>query len=347
MSQEFEYQEQIYGDNNEYIDYNAIAKCGKIFSFGDKKLFAQYAQDRINEHSKTCKACKVLFGKSKAKVMTQEECARLFDKGIDMKKSHNGNLHSDNGILWHYRTIEAIRTRKGKIIGNNQCWSSGFASCPRHHEDYNLPISTIQTFSGDYRYIHIKDRDRDNTLFEINTPEKERNFLFGIDENDHTRYLVELKKPCNTVREALEQLKPQLIKDTQFNYKRQGDLFFMETGLKNMDLLIGDKIMFETKQYFEKETHLEYEAGFYGQKDHETMRIIKKLVRCKIIFVGQETRHEATQLIKTEKEHIYVKGYVYHPQHRKIKLDTWHLVLKNNAKNSWQVSLRGGGGGFD
>lgn len=69
--------------------------------------------------------------------------------GGELYSSDNfrGYLRNDgSGRLMHYRTREAIRTRRGLIINNSQCWATGFAHCtPAPNADAELPIGGIES----------------------------------------------------------------------------------------------------------------------------------------------------------------------------------------------------------
>lgn len=56
-----------------------------------------------------------------------------------------------SGLLQHYSTIEAIRSREGLIVGNIECWSRGWAHCskPRNPScDHTLPLSSLKDHLG-------------------------------------------------------------------------------------------------------------------------------------------------------------------------------------------------------
>lgn len=99
-------------------------------------------------------------------VYNQDEIADLFCQGIDNKRSPKGNLYSENGVLTHYSTIEAIRSSDEKyIIENSECWSSGFAKCPRfpRYENkekifINLPLTYIQESNSIYSKYELRDK---------------------------------------------------------------------------------------------------------------------------------------------------------------------------------------------
>lgn len=76
------------------------------------------------------------------------------DKAVELDCSANfrGVQQADgHGQLYHYRTLEAIRTRNGLIINNQQCWSRGFAHCstPRN-VDHALPVDAIRNMLRDH-----------------------------------------------------------------------------------------------------------------------------------------------------------------------------------------------------
>lgn len=84
------------------------------------------------------------------------------------------------------------------------------------------------------------------------------------------------------------------------------------------------------------------------QEYFDGIKAPKELVRCKIF----NTNHEA-QFLHEENKNIdgtstvYVKGYIYHTNgsHHKYHLDKWSQVFRNKAKQTWQVTRSGRGGG--
>jgi len=215
------------------------------------------SEDIIKTHCETCIECKIIVGKSKQRILTQQQVANLFGLGIDDKTSgtglsdsfkalKTGNFYSENGYLYHYGTIQAIRTIKGLIIVNSECWSRGFAHCsvPRHVNAY-LDLTTLDD------HFHFKEQEMRNleildtakgeyeranaTLFRIET----RYFLNGRNEDGHGTYVAELIEPANTIAEAFETMKPKSVKNAianGLNVQRQGELFFVrltgdETGI--------------------------------------------------------------------------------------------------------------------
>ena len=84
----------------------------------------------------------------------------------DQSEAPSHNFRSEDGILWHYSTIEAIRTNEGKIIENSECWSKGWASCTSvpgsigsfplssFQEYFDIEPKTIINFLGDQVHYH-------------------------------------------------------------------------------------------------------------------------------------------------------------------------------------------------
>lgn len=51
-----------------------------------------------------------------------------------------------SGVLRHYRTIEAMRTKNGMILNNSQCWARGWAKCTTPPNiDYTLPLTALES----------------------------------------------------------------------------------------------------------------------------------------------------------------------------------------------------------
>lgn len=231
--------------------------CGQFNSFG-KGAGNKYAPENIKNHVENCLACKTVLGYSEATVMNQSEVAACFCKGIDGKTTHKHNLDSEDGLLMHYHTIEAIRTNSNKIIRNTQCWAEGWASCPRMHQDYSLPLSTIDSFCSieELKSINVLDVSDGNVLFTISkTSMKEiynedkldyekkqvtelEYYLFGHDEAHP--YLVKLVGEPKTLKEAEDSMIPYEVKGAMKmtkNVKRQGDLYFIPISSKKLDIL--------------------------------------------------------------------------------------------------------------
>jgi predicted Zn-ribbon and HTH transcriptional regulator len=214
-----------YGEKKEDIDVY-ITPCGQSIpkieiEWIDQKprpIRTLTSENIVKEHCEKCIECKIISGFSKAMVLTQDQVAHLFGFGIDNKRSGSNNFSSCDGVLTHYRTIEAIRTTDGKIIENRECWSGGFAHCssPKHIDAW-LDLTTLNSEfvlnEQELRHIEILNTDQTETnrwnisiLLRIGT----RYFINGFD--GHARYISELSEPCETLEQAYESLRPNVIK---------------------------------------------------------------------------------------------------------------------------------------
>ena len=288
----------------------------------------------IEEHCLSCKVCNVLLGYSKQrKGFTQDEVAELFLKDYECE-SGTGNFYNEKGILWHYQTIEAIKTKAGKIINNLDCWNRGFARCTTpNRTDADINLTTFRQFvncrNQELREITLVDKKGSAVLFKW----RMRYFLNATDEQ---RFIVELVQPSKTIDEAYESMKPNDVKRAErFGYneknllglkvERQGDFFFIPTpNVTDSDMQTIDKAIM----------HKTYEKDY---SDDQFYLVNERL------FPELElgSRHTVTRLGKLGR-HTYVKGIVRHPQHRSLKLgDIWHLVAKNVVKDSISVVTEG------
>lgn len=281
------------------------------------------------EHGR-CRACAIVEGRSRANVLTQAEVAKLFVLGIDDKRSGTDNYGSSDGTLLHYRTIEAIRTHDGVVIGNGQCWSGGFASCSIRWDQTQarLPLTTLREALGEFsseplREIRLVDSTQNEELFAV----KGRFFLSGSD--GFMPYLVELNQPAETVADALIGLMPPAVFDAFMNeipVTRQGELWFVKTDAPTDDEMTDVPIRAHYKQ-------------------SATTKFKRVLVRSKILG----TNHTAGESVMTTRG-LLVRGSIRHqpefgrPEHRVVKLEGWALALRNTAKASFRVERRGGGG---
>jgi len=347
--------------------------CGYRFHWYNEETALAHRTPRATEHLEDCLGCKIALGKSKANVLDQDTVANLFTVGIDGKKSHKGNLRSESGILTHYRTIEAIRLETGEVIENTQCWSSGFASCPHHHADYSLPLSTIANNLGSgwdnqpLRKMKIIDRKGSEILFELDA----MYFLYGFDENKP--FLCEIQRgngsEVSTVKDAYDAIIPIAVHEAEKNglkIERQGDLFFVAqpkkfvperiienrhnsywlpwpralgTGIDRYDSETRDQLI----KMFESWQHSDYSKRYDAMVD-----FVKDLKPQKDTHIPKilNTRHNVNHIglvIGRGENYPYVTGIVRHEgrQHAILNLkDSWYAVHKNNAVRSWQVPPR-------
>jgi len=183
----------------------------------------------------------VIEGRSnRRKGFTQYEVAELFAHDIEACTSTE-NFRSEPPILWHYRTIEAIKTKEGLIIANRQCWSAGFAYCTLPEKvDLFLDLTSLQELlwfqPKQLANIEVLDKDERSVL--LKAPALIYNWMKGVYElkgivyvlNEVGNFAAILAKPCKTVQEAYESMKPDLVREYERQGKtvyRQGEWFFI------------------------------------------------------------------------------------------------------------------------
>lgn len=184
----------------------------------------------------------ILEGRSKRKKgLTQDEVAILFSFGFDGYESGTGNFRSENNILWHYSTIEAIRTLQGIIINNRDCWSRGFAHCSSPpNSDYQLNLSLLSQAIGDLEKIEIVDHVEKSQRNQAATLVKENGELYLNAFDDNGAFISRLQNnKVETVKEAFELMKPRFVKMAEklgFDVRRQGEFFFIPTEFKTKEV---------------------------------------------------------------------------------------------------------------
>jgi len=305
-------------------------------------------------HILKCYVCWVILGTTKRKTgFTQDQISLLFSKGFDGFLSSSRNFRSEDGYLLHYGTVEAIRLGDGTVISNRECWSRGFASCSRvYNAKYQIDLSTLQNAIGflKIRDIEVLDHKKENwrddsyliryqlKLGKCCDERPARYFLNARDEQH--RFISELVKPCSTVNEAFECMKPesvQLAESLDLDVKRQGELFFIPLRsnqvLKDIDKhpsLLKPEKKYDTS--YNWETRITEILGTYNWIYPE-------------VFEGSQ--HTATRVIRftLPNESALVKGTVRHRnhEHKMLKLDNWHSAVRNQVKRSWTCgAFRGG-----
>jgi len=308
--------------------------CGTKTFYGDIKLYEKYGIDAYEKHLRFCKACKVVLGLSKRHYgFTQQEVTQIFQK-LDKYPAYTKKevrttrgkrsypFYTDGkGILWHYDTIQAVKTYDGKIIANRDCWSMGFAHCTLPTQiDTFLNLTTLirnamvlKRGIKELRKIKLIDIKEDTVLFRIG----KRYFLNASDGNQ--RFIAELVKPCKTIKEAYESMKPLYVKDAErrgLEVKRQGDLFFIPTTLTDKDVKDIVKVRISTVDYG------------YRQYRYDFPRI----------SLGDNPPNHFATYIGSYENLTVVKGTVRHRQHRMLRLkNVWHIVVTNNVRNAWSV----------
>ena len=297
----------------------------------------------------------VLSGESHAKNFTHDDCAYLWAKGVTHVKSGEHLEGYDNKLV-HYNTLSAIRTEKGEIIVNSQDWGSGWAKTPRIPQDLvkaHLPLTTLRDNNVDVYNIEIvESKGWNDTLFKV----KDNYYLLGRDEQT---FIVELIKPCSTISEAYESMKPETVKLIEnsknelmvkdWPIRRQGDLFFIGNPSAVDNDPPSEIISFQ--QSYKKTVSANWERSASG-KGYTTKE--KYIWYPQIKRDSEASRHYVNKVMETPNSVGFtdlppmiqqVSGNVRHPEHKTLKLGKgWWIVIPNVVKRSITVQPRGGRG---
>lgn len=160
------------------------------------------------------------------------------------------------------------------------------------------------------------------------TDDSSRKYLMGMDEKHlFVCQIPEKGRVVNKVAEAHRDLKPKETRGTK--EKRQGEFFFLEVDNKEINE-IDEKIKCLAKDKLGRE--------IFRAKNKSLNTIMKKLEKgagsgaYNFHNDGLGPRgnpHIAENILVKDKEKIYVKGKIRHPEHSTINLLTWHRVYKN------------------
>lgn len=297
------------------------------------------------------------------------------DKAVDLTCSANfyGRQQRDgSGQLYHYNTLEAIRTRNGLVINNRQCWSRGFAHCtpPRGDDrDASLPLDAIRDMIRKYEFsiydiVRIRGDREQGKIVHFDSGEQVAVFV-GRDSTarDSDVYLtllegVEITVKPYEVEETI--LKPDEVIES--GYPVVGSDEYVRTRFRDPD-----------QETIERENLVEVET-YYGSKWHnkkfyrESMRGSVVVRHGEWFFVpapefepGEMSKpsqpcsgdvlgnHEVVRQNSCWKvaNTVYVCGTIKHRHgdHNAINLgDTWHKAVTHN-RECRTVSFGSSGGG--
>jgi hypothetical protein len=86
----------------------------------------------------------------RTKNLNQHEVVENFLNGIKSYSSTGNLRHEGDGILWHYSTVEAFKTKNNHVVSNEDCWSAGFAYCPNVESDDHVGLNSLHLLAGDF-----------------------------------------------------------------------------------------------------------------------------------------------------------------------------------------------------
>ena len=312
-----------------------------------RRLDYKNINDVAQAHVYRCVTCQLkLVGFVKRNVMTQQDVADLFIRGVDGKRTPvdkdkssgdynyhystyygtgQSNVYSENNILWHYNTIEAIRLSDGTIVDNSQCWCKGRAYCPSTHGKYTLPLTTLSKEYNDNLIdnlivgrVNIKS---DNAVFKIRDSRgKIRQLMYDW----YHDFLDELPEQCDTLDEAEDIQKPVEVIAAKGirGITHQGEFWFIPLkGLQDSEVAdirhAGREGAYDNGQYLDK------------KHSHRATR------------TGTINYYELDRWFDTKGQSkltaLLAKGTVIHTTRRWRKRDklgdgkTWHAVFENRS----------------
>jgi hypothetical protein len=199
--------------------------------------------------------------------------------------------------------------------------------------------SAIKKYGTDWkRHILIGAATKDEDIREDknfvwlrhNTPEARRHFLMGLDERQ--LFMAQLPRPCSTVKQAHESMKSPTVvlaegKQLGRTY-RQGEWFFL--NLTPEEQVALDKYLKSTLAVTLKKVNIGQYAGRTGGKPHMAEELVR-LPAPKLAH-GFSVR---------QRDEVFVRGYVRHPDHETLKIGQWRKVILNQEGGNNRPSLGG------
>jgi hypothetical protein len=182
---------------------------------------------------------------------------------------------------------------------------------------------------SDTRSINFRE-DKNFIYIRRETPEAKRHFLLGLDERQ--LFMAQLPRPVSTVKQAHDSLKsPTVIlaegKQLGRTY-RQGEWFFLNlTPEEQVEL---DKYLKSSLAVTHEKANIGQFAGRRGGKPH----LVDELVR----LPAQRLEHGFPV---RQREDIFVRGAVRHPDHETLKIGQWRKVILNNEGGGNRPSMGG------
>ena len=172
-----------------------------------------------------------------------------------------------------------------------------------------------------------------------------RRFLCGHDERHW--FSAEVVKPVSSVRDARLALMPSGTEEkvrgispsemeTRDNsvFKRQGEWFFFP-----VELQFDESIIHRDEPIQRRAGSKPHICEELVREGGETVYIIYGRVYTEGEYKGLRIEHRRRARVMRRNALVYVRGYVRHPDHSRIKLDGWHLVQLNNEKVSRNLAF--------
>lgn len=165
------------------------------------------------------------------------------------------------------------------------------------------------------------------------TPEGNRRFLVGMDESH--LFIAQLTRSCTSVKQAHEGLKPRALpkgrKAKRQKVKRTGEWFLtpaisaeiaeIESHIKSFGTRKKVGIGTGNGRQMRGRPHIVTESVTIGRRD--------------TTFVGRDYRGKIIGRRTTVAEGTeFIRGRIIHPDHKVVKLATWHKVAMNTENRA-------------
>lgn len=217
-----------------------------------------------------------------------------------------------------YRQVEESRISLAelkKLKENKTLKELGFISSMnyRNEAEYKVDYLSPQHFTG-------------ARLFEVDS----RLFLLDVDRGELTHgiinpFLVELPVKVNTIIEAYESLKPDVVKDAEhqgLKVLRQGEWFLIPTTKQTNEML---------KKLAQDKIDGEINKG-------GSISFAQQWANRGVLQAGQNRPNKVETMVEHDALH-YVAGKLEHTgrEHKELILKDFYLAVPNTATKSWTI----------
>ncbi len=225
----------------------------------------------------------------------------------------------------------------------------------RRQRERRLPAFTIDISDdkkGEYFDIRIR-KGRDIGFRVLQSLPKQRHllmmtsrgrrFLCGHDERHW--FVTEIRKPVSTVRDAWRALLPPTMQGVSRSirtadlksrkndiFRRQGEWFFIP-----VDKEFDESVIHRDEPIQRNAGSKAHVCEMLVREGGETVYILGRKVfkQRHYQFLAAVHRRRAQPMRMNAR--VFACGYVRHPDHRTIHLDSWHEVLLNDERSSRNV----------
>lgn len=195
------------------------------------------------------------------------------------------------------------------------------------------------------------DKPRRHLLLDILNDDQDQRvvhnlLLCGHDERHH--FVAGISdRGAGTVRSALESLKPALVREAELAagvrrqnrftrkneaFVRQGEWFFIPA---RVEVPRGSALRHEPLQAIGRKPHMA-EFAFRTEGEviytHRTQGQVREADYGK--FLKEHPSHRQGWTMRRLNPKVFVRGTIKHPDHKTLRLDSWHQVLLSNETSA-------------